>query len=130
MEGYGDTTVYGTGFAHNSIITLTWNDHSVPTAPVTITTDENGAFTAIIDRLFLETVPGSNTVNAVDEYGNSKGTTFTVLEAPQGQTGTTGEPGQPLSPGYFAGLLLLAIVVSSLASFATSRRRNEDELAS
>jgi hypothetical protein len=130
MEGYGDTTVSGTGFAHNSIITLTWNDQSVPTAPVIITTDENGAFTAIIDRLFLETTPGSNTVKAVDEYGNSKVTTFTVLEAPQGETGTTGEPGQALSSGYFAGMLLLVIAVSFLASFATSGRRNEDELAS
>jgi hypothetical protein len=125
-EGYGDTTIYGQGFVPNSVITLTWDDHDITTAPQIIITNGDGKFTAIINRLPQEMTPSTYIVKAVDEWGNWDDATFTILEAPQGEIGSTGESGQAISPGYF-GMLLLVMATSFLVSFKTSRIQKEDK---
>jgi hypothetical protein len=119
-EGYGDTTVYGTGFAHNSVITLTWNGQILTTTPNTIVTDDHGEFTAIINRMSLEVTLNPSFIEASDEYGNTQVATFTALDAPPGEIGSTGEPGQEIPSGYLAGLFLLIVATSFLISLTVT----------
>ena len=86
------TTISGSGFESNQIITITSNDTTVPTVPKTITTDDNGAFTAIIT---LRGTAATYVINATDQYYNSASAIFTVpdMTGPTGQTGATGATG-------------------------------------
>ncbi|MDH5686601.1 MAG: hypothetical protein OEZ48_01865 [Candidatus Bathyarchaeota archaeon] len=126
-EGFADTTVYGKGFAPNSVITLTWNGWNITTAPLIIRTGDGGEFTAIINRVPLEMEPGINIVKAVDEMGNWSVASFNVLEAPQGEAGPAGVPGQDVPPGYIAGLFLVVLAISFLVSLTVTRSSKREE---
>jgi len=128
-EGFADTTVYGKGFAPNLVISLTWNGWNITTAPLIIRTDDSGEFTAIINRVPLEMKPGTNIVKAVDELGNWSVASFNVLEAPQGEAGPAGVPGQDVPPGYLAGLFLVVLAISFLVSLTVTRSSRRDEEA-
>ena len=120
-SGYGDTTLYGRGFTPYSPIKITWNDGSVTTTPSTVMANEKGEFTAMLNRISMSKGSGNCTVKAADTQGRSDTAYFNALAPPQGPTGSAGQPGQDLQPGYIAGLLLLVIVAALLASMATSR---------
>jgi len=126
-KGYSDTTVYGEGFEPNSVITLTCDGASITTAPLIITTDDGGEFTAIINIMSLETTPGTYSVKAIDELGNWAVAFYTVLEAPEGETGAAGDPGQDISLGYLAGMLLVVMTISLLVSLSISWRGRRRE---
>ena len=75
--GLAATTLTGSGFASNSIITVSWNEVAIPTVPSPLSTDGHGTFTAIISVL-NQTSSGSYTVKAVDDEGNEATAIFTV----------------------------------------------------
>ena len=126
-EGYGSTTVYGEGFEPNSVITLTCDGASITTAPLIITTDDGGEFTAIINIMSLETTPGTYSVKAIDELGNWAVAFYTVLEAPEGEPGQAGDSGQDISLGYLVGMLLVVMTISLLVSLSISWRGRRRE---
>ncbi len=89
------TTVVGTSFEPNSAVTILSNDTTVPTVPNTITTDENGNFTAIIS---FSSTKATYIITAIDEYNNTASATFRVPDY-TGATGATGATGQTGSTG-------------------------------
>jgi hypothetical protein len=126
-EGYGDTTIYGIGFEPHSTIQVTFNDSDVITSPLVIKTDEEGDFTAVIDVSAYKDSPGDYSVKAVDELGNWDLTSFTVHAAPQGETGSTGDPGQSVPTGNIAGIFLIVFAISFLVSLILTKRGRKEK---
>jgi hypothetical protein len=93
-SGLGATTISGTGFTADSVVTITWDDNVIPTVPQPVQTTSNGSFTAIVSVL-TQTVPGEYTVTATDEADLSASATFTVenMMGPSGPQGPSGENG-------------------------------------
>ena len=93
-SGFAATTITGSGFHHNSEITITWNGTQITTVPYPLTTDATGNFSAIIS-VPTQNTPGIYNVTATDEGGTTITTTFTVVDmtGPQGESGEPGEPG-------------------------------------
>jgi hypothetical protein len=125
--GYSDTTVYGKGFTANSKITLVWNETTIDTSPIQIKTDNQGEFTAIINRIPEQASPGTYIVTANDELGNWNSAIFTSLQSPKGNPGLEGETGQQLPQAYLAGIFLLVLVVSLTISWFVSRREKQNK---
>jgi hypothetical protein len=98
--GFASTTVVGSGFSDNSKVTITWDGTTIPSIPSPVITDATGSFTAFVSVL-TQTTPGSHTVNATDDSGNSAAATFTVVNmtgqqgpaGPQGPKGDKGDTG-------------------------------------
>jgi hypothetical protein len=92
------TTITGTGFLPNSVITVECNATAAATIPKTIITDTNGDFTAMFT---LPSTPGTYVVTANDNYGNSPSAQFTVpdMTGPAGETGATGATGSAGATG-------------------------------
>ena len=93
-SGFAATTITGSGFHHNSEITITWNGTQITTVPYPLVTDATGNFTAIVS-VPTQNTPGIYNVTATDEGGTTITTTFTVVDmtGPQGESGEPGEPG-------------------------------------
>ncbi len=89
------TTISGTGFRANQAVTLRWGTITLTTVPMTITTNSEGNFVAMISAL-NQTTPGQYTVNATDATGNTAIATFTIpiTQGAPGTTGATGAAGQ------------------------------------
>jgi parallel beta-helix repeat protein len=85
-KGIEKTTLMGSWFAHNSKISVTWNDKPVTTTPSSIIADGYGNFTAMIS--VLDQTAGTYTVKAVDGMGNEATATFTVTLSSPSQTHT------------------------------------------
>lgn len=92
--GFASTTVSGSGFSNESIVTITWDGTAIPAIPNPVETDAGGGFVALIS-IPTQTTPGAHIVNASDEVGNWATATFTVVNmtGPQGSKGDTGEQG-------------------------------------
>jgi hypothetical protein len=77
-SGIAQTTLVGTGFRPNSIITVTWNGTTVYTLPNPLFVDGFGNFTAIISVL-NQTTTSQFSIKAIDELGNEALATFAVI---------------------------------------------------
>jgi hypothetical protein len=77
-SGIAQTTLVGTGFMPNSIITVTWNGTTVFTLPNPLFADGFGNFTAIISVL-NQTTTGQYSIKAIDELGNEALASFAVI---------------------------------------------------
>jgi hypothetical protein len=125
-KGVSAITIKGTDFEPDSVITVCWENLSIPTVPLNVSTDETGAFTCIIS-VYNQTAAGAYQINIVDSTGTTATATFTVLDVtgPKGDSGQAGTSGT-VSPGYIAGLLLLAIVIGAAVGGLMGRRRREE----
>jgi hypothetical protein len=92
--GFASTTIVGSGFLHNSRVTITWDGKPIPSIPGSVITDAAGNFTVLIS-VQTQTTPGAHTVSATDETSNSVTATFTVVDmtGPQGPAGLQGPQG-------------------------------------
>jgi len=128
--GISTITIEGSGFATNSAITIYWNSEPIPTLPLHVITDNTGAFTCIITA-YDQTHEGDHEVKAIDEAGTTALATFTVVDVqgPPGEQGLSGDSAEGLSPGYFAGFLLIAAAIGGLIGVLLGRSQR-DELGS
>jgi hypothetical protein len=64
----------------------------------------------------------------MDEDGNTALATFTVVNVrgPSGEPGLPGESAEGISPGYFAGWLLLAAATGGLLGVLLGRRQRRE----
>jgi len=111
-SGFSAITITGTGFY--GLITIYWDDDSIPTVPSPLypSDTQQGGFTAIIS-VPTQTEPGVHTVTALDSEGASDDANFTVVDmtgpagapgapgpqGPAGESGATGAPGPQGIPG-------------------------------
>jgi hypothetical protein len=136
-SGFASTTVFGSGFENNSIVTIAWDGTLIPSIPSSVITDATGSFTALIS-VPTQTAPGIHTVNATDGAGNWATATFTVVnmtgpqgpaglqgqEGPKGDTGSTGPQGPkgdtgdtgPQGPAGLSGDTQLALIAFPTAA--------------
>jgi len=127
-KGVSAITIKGSGFKPVSAVTIYWDGKAIPSVPLQVSTDGTGAFTCIV-TVYNQTAVGAHEVKATDAAGTSAVATFTVidLKGPQGDPGAQGAPAT-ISPGYIAGLLLLAIVIgAAVGGFLGGTRRREAE---
>jgi len=92
------TTITGTGFEPNSVVTVGCNETVTATLPKTIITDTDGEFAAM---LTLPSTPGIYSITAIDQQYNIASASFTVpdMTGPTGATGDTGPQGEPGATG-------------------------------
>jgi hypothetical protein len=96
--------VSGTGFAHDSSLTVTLTDASnqsttLPTNPASPASDDTGGFTVTF-TIPGSTAPGSYTLNVTDASGNTQSESLTVLPPPSITTSSeTGAPTQTINLG-------------------------------
>jgi hypothetical protein len=77
-SGIAATTLVGSGFYPNTIISVTWNGTAIHSVPNPLVTDGYGNFTGIISIL-NQTVSGAYNVKVVDEMGNEADAIFEVV---------------------------------------------------
>jgi hypothetical protein len=125
--GISTITIEGSGFTTHSVVTIYWNSEPIPTLPLHVITDDTGAFTCIITA-YDQTHEGDHEVKAIDEAGTTALATFTVVnvQGPAGEQGPPGDSAEGLSPGYFAGFLLIAAAVGGLMGVLLGRSQRDE----
>lgn len=127
-EGISTITITGSGFDDLSSITVYWDNETLPTVPLQVTSDESGSFTCIISSLD-QTDDGEHEIKVEDSTGNVAQAIFTVIDVkgPQGDQGPTGAAAEGIQPGYLAGWLLIAAAIGGIIGAIAGRDRQNEE---